>query len=113
MPLTTPSSSIFLFCAEFVAPVSGWIGGGVTLRGGERVNVFAEDAALVDRGRASKKAKGSVGEPRVACDGGVEVLGGGADDSKKEKSASAQESIVGSIDATGAAGGMHGLGVEG
>ena len=85
----------------------------MTLRGGERVKVFAEDAALVDRGRASKKEKGSVGESRVACDGGVEVLVGGADDSKKEKSASAQESMLGWIDATGAAGGVHDLGAEG
>jgi hypothetical protein len=86
-----PSSSAFRLCAEFVAPVSGCGDGGATLRGGERAKDLAEDMELVVLGRDSKTENESKG----CCFG--EVNWGGAAsilDSKIEKSASAQESVV-------------------
>ena len=68
------------------------------------MNVFAEDAALVGLGGVSKTEKGSDGS-RVA---GADAFVAGAD-SKKEKSASAQASMVGSSRAIGAEGGVLGL----
>lgn len=102
------SSSIFRRCAELVAPVSGWIGGLGTFRGGERVNVFAEEAELVDLSRVSNTEKEST-ESCLDCGACATV-----DDSKKEKSASAHASTSmadccgGSVVGCGGGGGVEG-----
>jgi hypothetical protein len=83
------SSSFFRRWAELVAPVSGWVGGDGTFRGGDRVNVFAEDAALTDLDLPSKTENGSF-ESTLDWGGGAV----GNDDSKKEKSASAHASML-------------------
>jgi hypothetical protein len=82
------SSSAFRRCAELVAPVRGCIGGVGTFRGGDRVNVFAEEATLTDLCRPSNTEKGSEASDESWASGTT----GGAD-SKKEKSASAHASI--------------------
>ena len=68
------------------------------------MNVFAEDAALVGLGGVSKTEKGSDGSREA----GADAFMAGAD-SKKEKSASAQASMVGSSRTMGAEGGVLGL----
>lgn len=94
MSLRVRSSSFFRRWAELVAPVRGWMAGGVTFRGGdERVNVLADDAELVGRGGVRKTENESVGSG-VGFAWLVAPVGA---DSKIEKSASAHESIMGSF----------------
>jgi hypothetical protein len=70
------------------------MGGDGTLRGGDRVKVLAEDAALTDLDLPSKTENGSFGSDLGWVGGAM-----GKDDSKKEKSASAHASTLDSVGA--------------
>jgi hypothetical protein len=96
------SSSAFLRCAIFVAPVSGCAGGGVILRGGDRLKGLVEEETLAGLPGLSNAVNGSAGS----------FLGGGgaagSADSKNEKSASAQGSTFDCAAAAIGAGGVSG-----